>query len=105
MDGTSDKGGKTVVENWFERQLPQISGKTVNLGAGDYHFRPQFPVTETQSQLPQVKTLFCSIGRLREPWRVPARSTPWQINLSNDGRWVVAALAMVPCAGTGTGWR
>lgn len=87
------KAGKTVVENWFERQLPQISGKTVNLDAGELSLSAAVSRNGDTIAIATSQNLVLLDQAARERWRVPARSTPWQINLSNDGRWVVAAFS------------
>jgi hypothetical protein len=87
------KAGKTVVENWFERQHPQISGKTVNLDAGELSLSTAVSRNGDTIAIATSQNLILLDQAARERWRVPVRSTPWQINLSDDGRWVVAAFS------------
>ncbi|WP_300452716.1 caspase family protein [Accumulibacter sp.] len=84
---------KTVVDNWFERQNPSINGKTLVLDAGEWSLSASVArdggrvVVATNFRI----RLYDRNGS--ELWRAAAPATPWQVNLSDDGRWVVAGFS------------
>ncbi len=85
--------GKTNVDNWFERQRPQINGKAVNLDTGEWSLSAAVAKSGEQVAIATNHNLRLYDRSARERWRTPAPSTPWQVNLSDDGRWLVAAFS------------
>jgi len=85
--------GKTIVDNWFERQNPSLSGKVLILDSSEWSLSTSVArdgsrvAIATNSRI----RLYDRSGSLR--WSSTAAATPWQVNLSDDGRWVVAALS------------
>ena len=85
--------GKTNVDNWFEQQRPQINGKTINLDAGEWSLSAAVAKSGEQVAIATNHNLRLYDRSARERWRTPAPGTPWQVNLSDDGRWLVAAFS------------
>ena len=85
--------GKTNVDNWFEQQRPQINGKAINLDAGEWSLSAAVAKSGEQVAIATNHNLRLYDRSARERWRTPAPGTPWQVNLSDDGRWLVAALS------------
>lgn len=85
--------GKSNVDNWFERQRPQINGQALNLDPGEWSLSAAVSRNGEQVVIATNNNLRLYDRAVKERWRVPAPGTPWQINLSDDGRWVVAALS------------
>lgn len=85
--------GKTVVDNWFERPQPQVNGKAISLDSGELSLAAAVSPSGEQVAIATNNNLRLYDRRANELWRVPAPSTAWQINLSDDGRWLVAALS------------
>ncbi len=85
--------GKTVVDNWFERQNPSISGKVLLLDRGEWSLSTS--VARDGSRVAIATNtrirLYDRNGTLL--WSHAAAATPWQVNLSDDGRWVVAGFS------------
>ncbi len=86
-------GGKTSVDNWFERQHPQINGKAVNLDASEWSLSAAVSGSGEQVAIATNQNLILFDRMAKERWRVPVPGTPWQVNLSDDRRWVVAAFS------------
>jgi hypothetical protein len=85
--------GKTNVDNWFERQRPQINGKAINLDAGEWSLSAAVAKSGDQVAIATNHNLRLYDRNARERWRTPAPGTPWQVNLSDDGRWLVTAFS------------
>jgi WD40 repeat protein len=85
--------GKTNVDNWFEQQRPQINGKAINLDAGEWSLSAAVAKSGEQVAIATNHNLRLYDRNARERWRTPAPGTPWQVNLSDDGRWLVAAFS------------
>lgn len=85
--------GKTNVDNWFERQRPQINGKAINLDAGEWSLSAAVAKSGEQVAIATNHNLRLYERSARERWRTSAPGTPWQVNLSDDGRWLVAAFS------------
>jgi hypothetical protein len=85
--------GKTNVDNWFERQRPQINGKAINLDAGEWSLSAAVAKSGDQVAIATNHNLRLYDRSARERWRTPAPGTPWQVNLSDDGRWLVGAFS------------
>jgi WD40 repeat protein len=85
--------GKTNVDNWFERQRPLINGKAINLDAGEWSLSAAVAKSGDQVAIATNYNLRLFDRSARERWRTPAPGTPWQVNLSDDGRWLVGAFS------------
>jgi hypothetical protein len=81
------------VDNWFEQQRPQINGKTVNLDVGEWSLSAAVAKNGEQVAIATNHNLRLYDRNAKERWRTPAPGTPWQVNLSDDGRWLVAAFS------------
>ncbi len=83
--------GGTNVSNWFERRQPQINGRTLPLDANEWSLSASVSAKGEHVVLAtsQAIRLYDRDGRL--VWRSPVPAIPWQVTLSDDGRWVVAA--------------
>ncbi len=84
---------RTSVDNWFERQHPQINGKPVTLDSGEWSLSAAVSGNGEQVAIATNNNLMLLDRAARVRWRVPAPNTPWQVNLSDDGRWVVTAFS------------
>jgi WD40 repeat protein len=85
--------GKTNIDNWFERQRPSINGKALNLDAGEWSLSASVSRDGDRVAVATNHKLHLYDRNGRELWRTAAPATPWQINSSDDGRWVVAAFS------------
>lgn len=82
---------RSSVDNWFERQKPQINGRAVNLDSNELSLSASVSPTGERIAIATNDKLRLYDREGRALWQVPAPATPWQINISGDGRWVVAA--------------
>lgn len=85
--------GKTTLDNWFERQQPSINGKGLNLETNEWSLSGSVSGDGNRVALATNFRLRLYDRSGRELWRAAAPATPWQVNFSDDGRWVVAAFS------------
>lgn len=85
--------GRTNIDNWFERQRPLINGKTLTLDAGEWSLSASVSRDGEHVAVATNHKLHLYDRNGRELWRTAAPATPWQINISDDGRWIVAAFS------------
>ena len=91
--GPRPMAGKTMVDNWFERQQPSINGKSINLEANEWSLSASVSRDGKRVAVATNHRIRLYDRDGRELWRAAAPATPWQINTSDDGRWVVVALS------------
>jgi WD40 repeat protein len=84
---------KTMVDNWFERQQPSINGKGIGLDANEWSLSASVARDGSRVAIATNFQIRLYDRNGRELWRTAAPATAWQINTSDDGRWVVAALS------------
>ena len=85
--------GRTSMDNWFERQRPMLNGKALNLDSSEWSLSTAVSRDGERIALATNHKLRLYDRSGRELWRTAAPATTWQINLSDDGRWVVAAFS------------
>lgn len=85
--------GGTRIENWFERRQPQLNGRSLPLDANEWSLSASVSAKGERIVLAtsQAIRLYDRQGVLL--WKSAVPATPWQITLSDDGRWVVAAFS------------
>jgi WD40 repeat protein len=85
--------GRTSVGGWFEGSSPTINGRSVRLDDNELSLTA---AVSPQGDRVTIGTSFavrCYDDSGRELWRTSAPGTSWQVNLSADGRWAVAAFS------------
>lgn len=89
----STTAGRTSIANWFERRQPQLNGRTLPLDANEWSLSASVSAKGDRVALAssQAIRLYDRDGLLL--WKSPVPATPWQVTLSDDGRWAVAAFA------------
>ncbi len=85
--------GRTTVDDWFERQRPLINGKAPALAAGEWSLSASVSRDGNRVALATSQSLRSFDRSGNERWRTPVPATPWQVNSSDDGRWVVAGFS------------
>lgn len=88
----SQAGGSTV-EGWFERPLPVINGRSVALDSNEQSLAASVAADGERVLLATSQKIrsYSRAGQLQ--WQSPVPATPWQVNLSDNGRWVVAGFS------------
>lgn len=83
--------GGTSISNWFERQQPQLNGKSLSLDANEWSLSASISAKGERVVLAtsQAIRLYDRNGALQ--WKSTVPAIPWQVTLSEDGRWAVAA--------------
>ncbi|WP_245754643.1 caspase family protein [Candidatus Accumulibacter aalborgensis] len=84
---------KTTIDNWFERQQPSINGKIISLDANEWSLSASVSRDGNRVALATNFKIRLYDRSGRELWRTAAPATPWQVNTSDDGRWVVVAFS------------
>lgn len=93
MSPPTTSGAGMVVTDWYSKYGPKLNGQFLRLKSDELSrclaFQPNNEgfVLGTEWNL----RTFDQTGRQR--WQQPAVSTVWAVNVSQDGRWVVAAYA------------
>ena len=85
--------GRTSVAGWFEGSAPTVNGRSVRLEDNEVSLTA---AVSQQGDRVVIGTSFavrCYDDSGRELWRTSAPGTSWQVNLSADGRWAVAAFS------------
>ena len=85
--------GRTSVNGWFEGSSPTVNGRSVRLEDNELSLTA---AVSQQGDRVVIGTSFavrCYDDSARELWRTSAPGTSWQVNLSADGRWAVAAFS------------
>ena len=88
-----DAAAGTVVDDWFERPRPALNGSVLNLDVNEISLSAcvardgQHAAIASNFKL----RLYDRLGQLL--WQAAAPATPWQVNCSDDGRWIVAAFS------------
>ncbi|WP_273703654.1 caspase family protein [Candidatus Accumulibacter vicinus] len=85
--------GKTMVDNWFERQQPSINGKGLGLDANEWSLAASVSRDGNRIAIATNFQIRLYDRNGRALWKTAAPATPWQVNTSDDGRWVVAAFS------------
>lgn len=82
--------GNSSVTNWFERRQPQINGRALTLDTNEWSLSAAVAAKGERIALAtsQAIRLYDRNGQLL--WKSPVPATPWQVSISDDGRWVVA---------------
>ncbi len=86
----NNKGGK--VEDWLDSERPKLNGRALPLT--DHERSMSAAMAPTGGHLALGTSFFLRYYQSDgvELWRVPTPGPAWQVNVSADGRWVVAAL-------------
>lgn len=84
------KGAK--VEDWFDSPRPKLNGRALPLTENERAMSAALSPTGGNLALGTSFYLRYYRSDGTELWRVPAPGPAWQVNVSGDGRWVLAAL-------------
>ena len=85
--------GRTTVDDWFERQRPLINGKAPTLAANEWSLSASVSRDGNRVALATSQYLRSFDRNGNERWKTPVPATPWQINTSDDGRWLVVGFS------------
>lgn len=89
----ASRAGALALDPWFDTERPAAGGRVLTLAEGE---RSMAAAVAADGAGFVLGTNFFVRRHGRDGallWRVPAPGVAWQVNLSADGRWVVAAFA------------
>lgn len=87
------KSGRTSVAGWFEQRQPVINGRAVRLDANELGLSTSVSKGGDRVAIGTNFFVRCYDEAGHELWRAPAPGSAWQVNISGDGRWLVAAFS------------
>lgn len=80
-----------VLKNWQESHKPEVNGKPVALADGELSFAVVVDPGKGGFVLGSNWSLRAFDSAGNSQWRVQAPSACWAVNVSGDGKWVIAA--------------
>ena len=82
-----------VIGDWFESAMPTVNQRRISLNESEMAMSAAVAPKSSGFALgtSQYVRYYDATGSAR--WRVAAPGTTWQVNVSEDGRWVVAAFS------------
>jgi WD40 repeat protein len=87
------RAGKLAVEDWFEQSRPRIGARVLALEANELALTAAVSAAADRVILGTNFLLRAYDQTGRELWRSPVPGTTWQVNISADGRWLVAGFS------------
>ncbi len=87
------KSGRTSVTSWFEQRQPNINGRTVRLDANELSLSTSVSKGGERVAIGTNFFVRCYDEAGHELWRASAPGSTWQVNISGDGRWLVAGFS------------
>ena len=87
------KSKNMLVEQWFESAQPSLNQRRLKLDANEISFSAALNPAGTHLALGTSFHVRYYNREGVEQWRVAAPGTTWQVNLSPDGRWLVAGFS------------
>jgi WD40 repeat protein len=85
--------GKLAVDAWFEQSRPRIGARVLALEPNELALTATVSAAADRVVLGTSFFLRSYDQTGRELWRTPIPGTTWQVNLSADGRWLVAGFS------------
>lgn len=87
------KSGRTSVEGWFEQRQPSINGRVIRLDANELALSTSVSKAGERVAIGTNFFVRCYDEAGRELWRASAPGSVWQVNISGDGRWLIAGFS------------
>lgn len=84
---------KLIVDDWFEQVRPRIGTRTLALEPNELALTAAVSAGADRVIVGTNFLLRAYDQTGRELWRTPAPGTTWQVNISADGRWLVAGFS------------
>lgn len=88
-----DSGRDLLLEDWFESVQPKLNRRLLALSDNEVSMTAAVAADSSGFLLGTSAYLRYYQKNGAEKWRVAVPATTWQVNLSSDGRWVLAAFA------------
>jgi WD40 repeat protein len=89
----SARGNAMVVADWFESLQPRINGRAIALTDNEVSMTAAVAPDDAGVALGTSFYLRFYRADGTMSWRVAAPGTTWQVNVSGDGRWVIAGFS------------
>jgi len=84
------QSGRHAITDWFESSRPLLDGRPLLIAANELSMTAALSAKGDRVALGTSFFVRCYDASGRELWRRPAPATTWQVNISRDGRWLVA---------------
>jgi len=88
-----DGGRELLLEDWFESRQPKLNRRLLALTDNEVSMTAAVAADSSGFALGTSAYLRYYQRTGTEQWRVAVPATTWQVNVSADGRWVMAAFA------------
>jgi WD40 repeat protein len=88
-----DSGRDLLLEDWFESVQPKLNRRLLALSDNEVSMTAAVAADSSGFVLGTSAYFRYYQKNGAEKWRVAVPATTWQVNLSSDGRWVLAAFA------------